>query len=948
MTDRYVVIDVPRYVVIEKANNIVEVTSPGPQGASGPSGGVPDGDKGDITVASSGTSWTIDPGVVSYAKIQDVSATDKILGRQSAGAGDIEEITCTSAGRALLDDADASAQRTTLGLGTLATQNGTFSGSSSGTNTGDQTITLTGEVTGSGTGSFAATISNDAVTYAKIQNVSATDKILGRSSAGAGDVEEITCTSAGRALLDDADASAQRTTLGLGTLATQSGTFSGTSSGTNTGDQNIFSTVAVSGQSNVVADTTSDTLTLVAGTGVSITTSAAADSITINSTVTGLSDGDKGDITVSASGATWTIDNDVVTYAKIQNVSATDKLLGRSSAGAGDVEEITCTSAGRALLDDADASAQRTTLGLGSLATQSGTFSGTSSGTNTGDQSLFSTIVVAGQSNVVADSASDSLTLVAGTNVTITTDASTDTITISATGGGGSGDVVGPSSATDNAIARFDLTTGKLIQNSLATISDGGTIDAPNATLDYIQIDTAATPPTIVEGTIAWDVGDGTLDLGLKGGNVNLLVGEQQYSRVYNDTVATMTKGRVVYLSGAQGNRVAVKLAKADSELTSKDTIGFVAESIAAGAEGWVISAGPLYNLNTLGLTAGDTLYLSPTTAGAYTTTKPSAPDQGVVLGFVQRVSATVGSFYVKVDNGYEIEELHNVSALSPTSGNLLIYDAPAGLWEAANLTDGGSISITEGAGSITIAVSDGDKGDITVSASGATWTVDNDAVTYAKIQNVSATDKILGRQSAGAGDVEEITCTSAGRALLDDVDASAQRTTLGLGTLATQSGTFSGTSSGTNTGDQNLFSTIVVAGQSNVVADSTSDTLTLVAGSNVTITTDASTDTITIASTGGGGISDGDKGDITVSGSGSIWTIDSQAVTYAKIQNVTTNSLIGRATAGAGSAEELSLGTNLVFTGTQLNTTGLQKTITSGTSAPSGGNDGDIYLQYV
>ena len=141
------------------------------------------------------------------------------------------------------------------------------------------------------------------------------------------------------------------------------------------------------------------------------------------------------------------------------------------------------------------------------------------------------------------------------------------------------------------------------------------------------------------------------------------------------------------------------------------------------------------------------------------------------------------------------------------------------------------------------------------------------------------------------------------------------------------------------------------MAGQSNVVADSTSDTLTLVAGSNVTITTDASTDTITISSTGGGGgggISDGDKGDITVSGSGTVWTIDNTAVTYAKIQNVTTNRLLGRATAGAGSAEELSLGSNLVFTGTQLNTTGLQKTITSGTAAPSNGNDGDIYLQYA
>ncbi len=119
-------------------------------------------------------------------------------------------------------------------------------------------------------------------------------------------------------------------------------------------------------------------------------------------------------------------------------------------------------------------------------------------------------------------------------------------------------------------------------------------------------------------------------------------------------------------------------------------------------------------------------------------------------------------------------------SAGSLTVGELAINTADGKLF--TKKSNGTVVEIGGGGG-----VSDGDKGDITVSSSGATWTIDNSAVTYAKIQNVSATDRILGRSSAGAGVVEEITCTAAGRALIDDADAAAQRTTLGLGTISTQ-----------------------------------------------------------------------------------------------------------------------------------------------------------------
>ncbi len=226
------------------------------------------------------------------------------------------------------------------------------------------------------------------------------------------------------------------------------------------------------------------------------------------------------------------------------------------------------------------------------------------------------------------------------------------------------------------------------------------------STPDSITFDTTAAENSAV-GKLFWDDGDGVLSNGLKGGNVTLQIGTQEFARVYNDSGTTLTKGQAVYISGAQGNRVAVKLARADVEATSFGTIGLVAETMTSGAEGFIIVSGALYKLNTTGLVAGSTVYLSPTTAGAVTTTKPQAPDQLVVVGWVERVDNTVGSIYVKVDNGYELEELHDVQITSPQSGNVLIYDAtttPTGVWKNANLTDGTGITITEGAGSVTIA----------------------------------------------------------------------------------------------------------------------------------------------------------------------------------------------------------------------------------------------------
>ena len=292
---------------------------------------------------------------VTYDKLQNVSATDRLLGRSSAGAGNVQEIPLTAAGRALLDDADAAAQRTTLGLGTLATQSGTYSGThsgtSSGTNTGDQTITLTGDVTGSGTGSFAATIANDAVTYAKLQNTAATNVVLGRSSAGGGNVEEIACTAAGRALIDDADATAQRTTLGLGSIATQSA-----------------GAVAITGGTASVSALTTASATITGGTITGITDLAVADGGTGASTAA--------DARTNLGVA---IGTNVQAYdAGLQSIAGLTTGADQTiyTTGADTYAVTSLTAAGRALLDDADAATQRTTLGLGTLATANSIGSG--------------------------------------------------------------------------------------------------------------------------------------------------------------------------------------------------------------------------------------------------------------------------------------------------------------------------------------------------------------------------------------------------------------------------------------------------------------------------------------------------------------------------------------------------------------------------------------------
>lgn len=159
---------------------------------------------------------------------------------------------------------------------------------------------------------------------------------------------------------------------------------------------------------------------------------------------------------------------------------------------------------------------------------------------------------------------------------------------------------------------------------------------------------------------------------------------------VKNSTAATITKGSVVYISGADGNNPTISLAQANSEMSSSKTLGFVKADIAVGATGTVVTEGMLDGLNTdAAPSAGDPIWLSPTTAGGVVyglANKPVAPNHMVFLGYVVRKQLVNGRIYVKIQNGYELDEMADVSISSPAHGQVLQYQAATGLWANSDI----------------------------------------------------------------------------------------------------------------------------------------------------------------------------------------------------------------------------------------------------------------------
>lgn len=222
---------------------------------------------------------------------------------------------------------------------------------------------------------------------------------------------------------------------------------------------------------------------------------------------------------------------------------------------------------------------------------------------------------------------------------------------------------------------------------------DLGTASVINP-LDHLDFNQATTSTGAV-GRLKWNDTDGTLEFGLKGGNVTLQVGQEQVVHILNNTTAAFSDLQVLRITGASGQRMTGALAQANSEINSASTFAVVTEPIAKNQTGFATINGLVRDVNTSAFNEGDILYLSPTVAGGITNVKPSAPSHLVQVGWCVRKNANNGIIYVNVQNGYELDEIHNVKINGIANGHVLTWNSTTSLWENKAPTGGTSNAFT-------------------------------------------------------------------------------------------------------------------------------------------------------------------------------------------------------------------------------------------------------------
>jgi DNA/RNA endonuclease YhcR with UshA esterase domain len=174
-----------------------------------------------------------------------------------------------------------------------------------------------------------------------------------------------------------------------------------------------------------------------------------------------------------------------------------------------------------------------------------------------------------------------------------------------------------------------------------------------------------------------------------------------------NSTGATLYKGTVIRIQGSTGHLPNFVKAQGNNDANSAQTFGVISTDIANNSNGYAIVQGTIDTLDTrsvathpftdVTLADGDILYLHPTIAGYLTNVKPSAPQHMVYVGVVTRTSPTNGTIVYRIQNGYELDEIHDVAIASKTNNDLLVYESSTDLWKNKSISTifGGTPLIT-------------------------------------------------------------------------------------------------------------------------------------------------------------------------------------------------------------------------------------------------------------